>query len=44
MDVNNGPLGLNPLDTKIFLWDIPKEGICLFKLFGGINPRLTTIL
>ncbi len=37
MDVSNGPPRLNPLDTKIIQWHIPKDGICLLKLFKGID-------
>jgi hypothetical protein len=44
MDVNNGPPSLSPLYTKIFQWDIPKDGICLLKSFGNINLGLATIL
>ncbi len=44
MDVSNGPPSLSPSDTKIFQWDIPKDGICLLKLFGSINLGLATVL
>jgi len=35
--VDDGPLGLNPLDTNVIQWDILKDGICLLELFGGIS-------
>ncbi len=44
MNLGNGPLGLSLLDTKVILWDIPKDGICLLKLFGGISYGLTVVL
>jgi hypothetical protein len=37
MDASNQPLGLNLLDTIIIQWEIPKDEICLLKLFKGIN-------
>jgi hypothetical protein len=42
VNLGNGPLGLNPLDIKIIKWDIPKDGICLLELFGGVSSRLAT--
>jgi hypothetical protein len=42
--VDNGPPGLSPLDTKVIQWDIPKDGICLFELFGGISFGLGIII
>jgi len=36
--------GLNPLDTKVIQWDIPKDGICLLELFGSISFKLSTFL
>jgi len=44
VDLGNGCLGLNPLDTKVIQWDIPKDGICLLELFGGISFGLAAIL
>jgi len=44
VNLGNRPLGLNPLDTKVIQWDIPKDGICLLELFGGISFGLVTIL
>ncbi len=44
VNLGNGPLGSNPLDTKVIQWDIPKDGICLLELFGGINFGLAAIL
>jgi hypothetical protein len=44
MNVGNGPPSLSPLDTKVIQQDIPKDGICLLELFGGINFGLVTIL
>ncbi len=40
-DIGNKPLGLSPLDIQ---WGIPKDGICLFELFEGINFGLVAIL
>jgi hypothetical protein len=44
MNFGNGPLGLNPLDTRVIKWDIPKVGICLLELFGIINYKLAAVL
>ncbi len=44
MHVDNGPPGLSPLDTKVIQWDIPKDGICLIELLGGISFGLGTII
>jgi hypothetical protein len=44
MNLGNGPPSLNPLDTEVIQWDIPKHGICLLELFGGISFRLVVIL
>jgi len=43
-NLGNGPLGLNPLDTRVIQWDIPKDGICLLELFGAISFELAAIL
>ncbi len=43
-NASNGPLGLNPLDTKVIQWHIPKDGTCLFELFGDVNSSLAIIL
>ncbi len=43
VDVGNGPFGLNPLDTRVIHWEIPKDGICLLELFGGINFALVGV-
>jgi hypothetical protein len=37
-------LPLSPLDIEVIQWDIPKDGICLLELFGGINFGLAIIL
>jgi hypothetical protein len=42
--LGNGPPGSSPLDIKIIQWDIPKDGICLLEMSGGINYGLVTIL
>jgi hypothetical protein len=42
-DVGNGPFGLSPLDIGVIHWEIPKDGICLLELFGGINFALVAI-
>jgi hypothetical protein len=44
MEANNRPPGLSLLDTKIIKWDIPKNGICLLKMFGSISYGLVVIL
>jgi hypothetical protein len=44
MNLDNGPPSLSPLDIKVIQWDIPKDGICLLKLFGGISSGLTIVL
>jgi hypothetical protein len=44
VNLGNGPLGLIPLATRVIQWDILKDAICLFKLFGGISFKLTAIL
>jgi len=44
VNFGNGPLGLNPLDTRVIQWDIPKDGICLLELFGSISFGLIVIL
>jgi hypothetical protein len=37
VNLGNRPLGISPLDTKAIQWDIPKDGIYLLELFGGIK-------
>jgi hypothetical protein len=37
VNLGNGPPSLSPLDTRVIQWDIPKDGICLFELFGSIT-------
>jgi hypothetical protein len=37
VNFGNGPPSLSPLDTSVIQWDIPKDGICLLELFGGIT-------
>lgn len=44
MEASNRPPGLSLLDTKIIKWDIPKNGICLLKMFGSISYGLVVIL
>jgi len=44
VNLGNGPPCLSPLDTKVIYWDIPKHGICLLKLFGGIGFKLVVVL
>jgi hypothetical protein len=44
MDASNEPLGFCSLDTKIIQWDIPKDVICLLKLFKCISFGLTMVL
>jgi len=44
MEANNRPPSLSLLDTKIIKWDIPKNGICLLKMFGSMSCRLVVIL
>lgn len=43
VDVGNGPLDLSPLDIGVIHWEIPKDGICLFELFGGISFVLVVV-
>jgi hypothetical protein len=43
VDVGNGPFGLSPLDTKVIHWEIPRDGICLLELFGGISFALVGV-
>jgi hypothetical protein len=44
VNLGNGPLGLNPLDTRVIQWDIPKDGICLLELFRCISFGLVANL
>jgi hypothetical protein len=44
VNLGNGPQGSSPLDTRVIQWDIPKDGICLFEMFGGINYGLVVVI
>jgi hypothetical protein len=44
MNLGNGPPNLSPLDTMVIQWNIPKDGICLLELFGGISCGLIVVL
>jgi len=44
VNLSNGSPGLSPLDIRVIQWDIPKDGICLFELVGGISSGLAVIL
>jgi hypothetical protein len=35
---------LSPLDIRVIQWHTPKDGMCILKLFGGINFKLVLIL
>jgi hypothetical protein len=40
----NAPSILNPLNTNVIQWHIPKDMICLLKLFGTISSSLVVLL
>jgi hypothetical protein len=42
--IDNGPPCLNPLNTKVIQWDIPKNRICILESFGGISFGLGKII
>jgi hypothetical protein len=43
MDVGNGPLGLNPLDIRVILWNIHEDGMCIFEFFENISSNLVNV-
>jgi hypothetical protein len=43
-NLGKGPSNLSPLDIRVIEWDIPKDGICLLELFGGIGFGLVVVL
>jgi hypothetical protein len=44
VNVNNGPLKLNPLDIKVIQWDIPQGWDMVTKVGRGINFGLLIVL
>ncbi len=44
VNVNNGPLKVNPLDTKVIQWDIPQGWDMVTKVVKGISFGLVIVL